>query len=235
LLDNNEVDKLHTMLVNMKDELESRSYLEERSQQASVGELSSYDNHPADLGTEEFERGKDLSLKQHSSIMLEKVNKALQAIDEGAYGVCLVCKKNIDPERLEAVPYTLYCKEHSPDQKISDDRPIEEDVLGIPFSTMEYDDRDATFFDAEDSWQDVAQYGTSNTPGDFFQHDLEEYSDTYIDAHEGTGYVEAFENFIGTDIYGNNITVYPSKGHEQYERDLDNYDEDLYLGNDNNI
>ena len=29
----------------------------------SVGELSSYDNHPADEGTELFERGKDLALR----------------------------------------------------------------------------------------------------------------------------------------------------------------------------
>ena len=30
----------------------------------SVGELSGYDNHPADLGAETFERAKDLGLKE---------------------------------------------------------------------------------------------------------------------------------------------------------------------------
>ncbi|MEM5591840.1 hypothetical protein AAHH67_09065 [Niallia circulans] len=38
----------------------------------SVGELSSYDNHPADLGTELFEREKDSALEQHDQSELEK-------------------------------------------------------------------------------------------------------------------------------------------------------------------
>lgn len=38
----------------------------------SVGELSSYDNHPADTGTELFEREKDIALNDHAEYEVEK-------------------------------------------------------------------------------------------------------------------------------------------------------------------
>src|SRR5699024_9723026 len=54
--------------------------------QESLGELSNYDNHPADTGTELFERGKDIALHQHREKELEDINEALHAIEEGTYG-----------------------------------------------------------------------------------------------------------------------------------------------------
>src|SRR5690625_7732844 len=47
----------------------------------TTGELSSYDNHPADMGTELFERGKDVALNEHAEKELEEINSALHAID----------------------------------------------------------------------------------------------------------------------------------------------------------
>ena len=41
--------------------------------------------------------------------MLEEVRDALQRIEEGGYGTCTVCGQPIEPQRLEAVPWTLYC------------------------------------------------------------------------------------------------------------------------------
>jgi DnaK suppressor protein len=43
---------------------------------------------------------------------LEKIRKALQKIKSGDYGKCQVCGKDIEPERLKAVPYAETCKEH---------------------------------------------------------------------------------------------------------------------------
>ena len=44
---------------------------------------------------------------------LEKVNAALQRIDEGTYGKCSVDGKEIEPQRLEAEPTATTCIEHS--------------------------------------------------------------------------------------------------------------------------
>ena len=72
----------------------------------SMGELSSYDNHPGDEGTELFEREKDIALNDHVEYQIKNINKALKAIDNGSYGKCEVCSKEIPVERLEALPET---------------------------------------------------------------------------------------------------------------------------------
>ena len=61
-------DLKQLLLDNQKeydDQLENfkMGTLEDSSQRGSVGELSAYDNHPADMGTELYEREKDFALK----------------------------------------------------------------------------------------------------------------------------------------------------------------------------
>lgn len=188
----------------------------------SIGELSSYDNHPADEGTELFERGKDLALNEHEGNYMKNIEKALQAIEQGTYGICEVCGKEIPFERIQALPTTTYCKEHSPDQVTSTERPIEEEVLMPLYGKFDFDDSndEGMSFDAEDSWQEVASWGTSETPSDFFEPKTD-YNDVNIESEENVGYVVDFENFVGVDMYGKNITVYPNKQHEKYEDALD--------------
>jgi YteA family regulatory protein len=187
----------------------------------SMGELSSYDNHPADEGTDLYEREKDIALEEHAKLEIANVNHALEAIEKGTYGKCEVCGQEIPVERLEALPTTTYCKEHSPDQHVSHKRPLEEGVLMPPFGKFDMDDQDENVaYDAEDAWQEVASWGTSETPSDFIDPQ-EHYNDVNIEPDENIGYVEDYENFVGNDMYGNNITVYPSPQHEKYEEALD--------------
>lgn len=40
---------------------------------------------------------------------LELIEAALGRIDEGTYGECVECEKNIPKTRLEALPFTPYC------------------------------------------------------------------------------------------------------------------------------
>lgn len=187
----------------------------------SMGELSSYDNHPADEGTDLYEREKDIALQEHAKLEIANVNHALEAMEKGTYGKCEVCGQDIPIGRLDALPTTTYCKEHSPDQHISHKRPLEEGVLMTPFGKFDMDESDENVaYDAEDSWQEVAQWGNSETPSD--QVDPQgHYNDVGIEADENHGYVEDYENFIGNDMYGNNITVYPNSQHEKYEQELD--------------
>ena len=43
--------------------------------------------------------------------MVEKINEALEKINEGTFGVCEACGDPIQPERLEALPYATRCIE----------------------------------------------------------------------------------------------------------------------------
>lgn len=44
--------------------------------------------------------------------LLADVNGALQRLDNGTYGKCLVCGRDIDPRRLAAIPWAKYDVEH---------------------------------------------------------------------------------------------------------------------------
>jgi DnaK suppressor protein len=41
---------------------------------------------------------------------LDQVRAALQRMDDGSYGICIDCGRPVEPARLEAVPWTPYCK-----------------------------------------------------------------------------------------------------------------------------
>ena len=82
------------------------------AQKESLQELSVVDEHQADIGTETFEREKDLSIVESVKAGLEDIESALHRLDEGTYGECEICHQPIGDERLEAVPAARFCVEH---------------------------------------------------------------------------------------------------------------------------
>lgn len=87
-------------------------HLAEQSETESLGEISSYDQHQADMGTETFEREKDLSILEQIEAELADVEHAIRRLDVGDYGTCEVDGKPIPDERLEAMPAARLCLEH---------------------------------------------------------------------------------------------------------------------------
>ncbi|MEN6532584.1 MAG: TraR/DksA C4-type zinc finger protein [Bryobacteraceae bacterium] len=43
------------------------------------------------------------------SQLLRNVRIALRRIDDGTFGTCLNCEEEINPKRIEAVPWTAFC------------------------------------------------------------------------------------------------------------------------------
>lgn len=84
-------------------------HLTDESERESVAELSGSDQHQADIGTETFEREKDMSILENVEAELADVEHALERLNDGAYGVCEACGRRIDDERLEAMPATRLC------------------------------------------------------------------------------------------------------------------------------
>jgi DnaK suppressor protein len=81
------------------------------SQEDSLSELSSVDQHQADVGTETFEREKDFSILERVEAELADVAHALERLDDGTYGTCEACGKPIGEARLEALPAARFCVE----------------------------------------------------------------------------------------------------------------------------
>lgn len=150
-----------------------------------IGELSLYDQHPADLGSELAARQADLGLLQHTRERLAQVERALERLEAGRYGLCERCGRPIPPERLRAVPAATRC---APCQAAAEEgeagaglgpegipgagrgpggrpdrRPAEEEALSPPFGRSF---ATGTGWDGGDAWRELARFGTSNSPQD---------------------------------------------------------------------
>ena len=170
-----------------------------------LGELSAYDNHPGDLGTETFKRSQQLAIADLLDRSVGEVDAALQRLGDGTYGVCECCGRPIPADRLQARPEARNCVEcqNAVDEREaaargSDaQRPVEEEILAPPFARTWNDGTDKVGFDGEDAWQAVAQFGSSDTPSDV--PGARRYPHIFEDADERHGAVEDVENMVDAE------------------------------------
>lgn len=196
------LSKLKNELKLRQQELqrEHNEFLDEQlnNMQNSVGELSTYDNHPADLGTELYEREKDTALNDRTTRELENIEKALARIEEGTYGTCSICGRTIPLERLEALPWTDRCINHVQDENITK---TNDDTIPSMNLHNHLNTNEEVIYDQEDTWQEVAKYGTSETPSDFTE-DHDDYNHMYINSDEPIGEVESVEQTALANLFG---------------------------------
>ena len=67
------------------------------------------DNHIGDLATITLNREIDYTLGDNAEQVLSEIDAALKRIEDGTYGKCGVCGKEIGEERLEAYPWASLC------------------------------------------------------------------------------------------------------------------------------
>jgi RNA polymerase-binding protein DksA len=76
---------------------------------------SSSDRSPdpgnAEASSMKLEYAKELSIEQNTLDLLNKVNRALERVADGSYGICEVCGNAIPVERLDVLPYSTLCVE----------------------------------------------------------------------------------------------------------------------------
>ncbi len=140
-------------LSETKDNIDNR---EVNSRGMYSNELSGYDNHPGDAGTEVFMKEQDEGFKREIDHKLDEIDRSLDLIDEGTYGYCNTCKQEIDEERLEVVPYAKKCLTCKELEEIPiDNRVFEtlEEEYSIYYSGSPYDN---VIYDREDTYQDLA-------------------------------------------------------------------------------
>jgi len=75
------------------------------------GLRESDDSLPDPLGRAVFdsERNFTLRIRDRESMLIKKIRKSLQDIEEGVYGTCESCGEDIAVERLKARPVTRHC------------------------------------------------------------------------------------------------------------------------------
>ena len=77
---------------------------------ASTGPV---DQHPGEYATEVTNRMEAETLARTVDEQRRRVQDALRRLDEGEYGACAVCGREIDDERLEARPEAITCRDHA--------------------------------------------------------------------------------------------------------------------------
>lgn len=149
-----------------------------------TSELSFYDNHPSDSASEMFDMERGIALEKNEMAILKKIDDAIKSTQDGSYGICKACGKEISIDRLEFIPYTQYCidcekKQNSLKPTEKKDRPVEENVLGSPFGYgyNDFDCHEDIEYDAEDTYQDVEMYNKIKNIPESYDEDEEEYTD----------------------------------------------------------
>ncbi|WP_411342470.1 conjugal transfer protein TraR [Paenibacillus sp. WLX1005] len=239
-----QIEELKNSLLEEKSELERHFNTEDQtadgqpeSERDSTGELSAVDNHPADLGTETFERGRDLAIDDQMSETLEQVNAALQRIEEGTYGVSEVSGKEIPFERLQALPFTTYLVDESPQQnQVNDYRPVEEDLI-TPAAKGSGENRQHNTgrFDDAGAWQAVEDYGVADSPAMSAQREVHDYNELAEGSGDNENFTESIETFAANDIDGDNrhveqgnaVKAYEDRGEGDTELQIDEEDQEV--------
>ena len=100
------------LLQKHREILQELGYIKEVSvdtTKENYGIDTSYSTHMADHGTDEQEREKSFYHASRENKHLLHIEEALMRIENGTFGICMCCEKEIPIERLEAVPHTKLC------------------------------------------------------------------------------------------------------------------------------
>lgn len=106
-------DELHEQLLSdrerLQQEIANLGAGGIKSDTFQVDETDAVDQHPADEGSELFEREKNLTLQRTLEVTLQNVDDALRKFENGTYGLCENCGKPINEKRLQALPMATHC------------------------------------------------------------------------------------------------------------------------------
>lgn len=99
-----ERSRLEEMVAEYERELEEARLTESSSDRSP-------DPGNAEASSMKLEYAKELSIEQNTLDLLNKVDRALERVAAGTYGICESCGAAIPVERLDVLPYSTLCVE----------------------------------------------------------------------------------------------------------------------------
>jgi DnaK suppressor protein len=105
-----DAEQARERLLQMREELTTGRENLPVSEDSEVSDFGA-GQHYADDATNTFLRGRNMALQGNADDIVAQIDAALARVDAGSYGVCENCGRPINPERLEALPYTIHCVE----------------------------------------------------------------------------------------------------------------------------
>ena len=105
-----DLDKAKQRLLDLKQEYQTRVHKIQYDMQNPDTDMTQDWDDQAVINEQNDVR-KNLLVEAQQN--LELVNNALLRIENGTYGICTVSGEEIEPERLEAVPFATTCMKHA--------------------------------------------------------------------------------------------------------------------------
>jgi DnaK suppressor protein len=103
-LKKNEIEQFRKRLEEMRRQL-LRAIEGTKQEVTSPDESKGYSQHSADEGTDDFVKNVNLEVTSKEVNLLKQIDRALEKIVEGTYGICDISGEEIPFKRLEAIPY----------------------------------------------------------------------------------------------------------------------------------
>ena len=91
----------------IEDLAESKDRADNMAQSESTNAI--YSSHMADAGSDHQEIEKAYYWVSRENKFIQYLNRALDKIDDGSFGICVTCNNLINKERLLEVPHTKSC------------------------------------------------------------------------------------------------------------------------------
>ena len=109
-LTSSEIREFEALLLAKRNEIMGNVIsLEDETLRKQRSDLSSLPIHMADLGTDNYEQSLSLELLDSERKVIAEIDYALSRIEEGTYGICEIGGEQIPKQRLEAIPWAMYC------------------------------------------------------------------------------------------------------------------------------
>jgi RNA polymerase-binding protein DksA len=99
------------LLVERRRVLDAIEYLHKENPGSMEDETAEMpiDNHLAETATATLDREIDYTLEENSEHVLAAIDSALERIEDGSFGKCVTCGKEIGEDRLAAIPWATQC------------------------------------------------------------------------------------------------------------------------------
>ena len=109
-----ELERFRKLLISEKERVtqslaKREKVIKHTDEQSGMETAKAHSNHMADQGTDEYQYEATIRFATTEGRYLYHIAEALSRIEDGSYGKCETCAKNISLPRLRALPYARLC------------------------------------------------------------------------------------------------------------------------------
>ncbi|RQD60656.1 MAG: RNA polymerase-binding protein DksA [Desulfonatronovibrio sp. MSAO_Bac4] len=104
-MENADIEYFKELLIKMREEIQQKG---ENTIEDMTEDREMFAD-PADRASAESDRAFILRLRDRDRKLIQKIEQALQRIEEGSFGLCDDCGEDISVPRLKARPVTTLC------------------------------------------------------------------------------------------------------------------------------